>query len=270
MLNADTSRDRRIEDPTNRWVIHRVAQALVPLALGLRISANAVSITGLLLGLAAARAYWHWSDPRYATVGFLLCCLWLIADGLDGMVARATQTSSALGRVLDGVCDHIVFIAIYCTIAGQIGTAADWGFAIAAGAAHILQSSLYESERARFHRRCKGDPGTRPAPQLRNVVVQAYDAIGGLIDRAAVAFDAMMARAPDPAALGARYGAAAAPPLMLMASLSANVRVIAIYLACLAGSPRWFWWFELVPLSLIAATGLIWHRRVESRLVMHG
>ena len=51
-----------------------------------------------------------------------------------------------------------------------------------------------------------------------------------------------------------------------MRLLSANMRVFAIFLACFAGNPRFFWWFELVPLTVILVIGLFWHRAVEARL----
>ena len=40
--------------------------------------------------------------------------------------------------------------------------------------------------------------------------------------------------------------------MKLMSLLSANVRVIAIFVACLVSSPQLFWWIEIVPLTLIA------------------
>ena len=52
-----------------------------------------------------------------------------------------------------------------------------------------------------------------------------------------------------------------------MSLLTANVRVYAIFLACLAGNPRLFWWFELVPLTAILVIGLVWHRAVEAGLI---
>jgi hypothetical protein len=53
--------------------------------------------------------------------------------------------------------------------------------------------------------------------------------------------------------------------MRLLSLLSANVRVLAIFLACLFASPQLFWWFEIVPLTVIAVGGLVWHRRVEQR-----
>jgi len=260
----DGSRDPRTEDPTNLYVVHLAGRALLPLALRLRVPANAVSLAGLVLGALAALAYLHW--PTLATWGFVLCVLWLIADGLDGMIARATATASALGRFLDGLCDHAVFVLLYVALAVSIGTAEAWALAFSAGAVHAVQSTLYEGERMRFHRRLAGDLGAPPL-RSRNPLVRAYDAVAGSLDRLAAPFDRALAAATDPSALAARYGAAAAPPLRLMALLSNNMRVILIWLACLAGNPRLYWWMELVPLSLVATAGIAWHRRVERRLL---
>ena len=64
-----------------------------------------VSPAGLACGTVAAIAYANWHCPVLALVGLVFSVAWLVADGLDGMIARATQTASALGRTLDGLCD---------------------------------------------------------------------------------------------------------------------------------------------------------------------
>lgn len=263
---SDQSRDRRIEDPTNLLVIHPAARRLLPWFLARGISANAVSVGGLALGTLAACAYGQWQAPGFAVAGLLLSVAWLIADGLDGMIARATGTASALGRALDGLCDHGVFVLIYVVLASSIGTGEAWALAWAAGVAHALQSNLYESERARFHRRCKG-VAAAPAVPSANPLVRFYDRVAGTLDRFAAPFDAALAQAPDPRALAAAYGEAAARPMRLLRWMTANVRVITLFAACLAGNPRLFWWVELLPLSAILILGLAWHRTVEGRLV---
>jgi len=261
----DRSRDRRIEDPSNLWIIHPAGRGLLPWFVARGISANAVSVCGLALGIGAAFAYSNWTAWPWAFAGLLLSMGWLIADGLDGMIARATGTASALGRFLDGLCDHGVFILIYVVLASSIGTVEGWALAISAGVAHAVQSSLYEGERARFHRRCKGEAAQPPVPS-RNPLVRLYDSVAGAIDRFAFRFDDVLRSQPDPARFGAAYGEAAVGPMGLMRVLSANMRVLAIFLASLAGNPRIFWWFELIPLTVILVIGLFWHRAVEARL----
>ncbi len=266
----DGSRDLRIEDPTNLWIIHPAGRKLLPWFVARGISANMVSVGGLILGTLAALAYANWGHWQFAFVGLLLSTGWLIADGLDGMIARATNTASPLGRALDGLVDHGVFTLIYLALAISIGTAEGWVLAITAGVLHAVQSNLYESERARFHRRCKGIAAPAVPVPSRNPLVQLYDYAAGTIDRFAQPFDNALGRAQSPERLAGDYSAKATRPLHLMSLLSANVRVLAIFLACVAGNPRFFWWFEILPLTAILVIGLVWHRIVEGRLIRGG
>jgi hypothetical protein len=159
-----------------------------------------------------------------------------------------------------------VFALLYLVLAFSIGTSEGWALAVAAGVLHAVQSNLYESERARFHRRVRGLAPTPPAPS-RNPLVQLYDFVAGSVDRIAFRLDAAMLRAPDPAAFGRAYAVRALGPMRLMRLLTANARVAAIFLACLAADPRLFWWFEIVPLTAVLIAGLAWHRIVEFRLL---
>lgn len=262
---ADQSRDRRIEDLTNLWLIHPAGRFLLPWFVARRISANAISIAGLLLGTLAALAYARWQMWPFTIAGLLLSIGWLIADGLDGMVARATGTASPLGRALDGLCDHGVFILIYVVLALSLATGEGWALACAAGAAHALQSNIYEGERARFHRRCRGSAAVPPI-HSRSALVRFYDSVAGAIDQYTRPFDEALRRNSS-TRLADTYGREAAKPLRLMRLLSANVRVAAIFLACLVGHPSFFWWFEIIPLTAVLLIGFVWHRTVEDRLV---
>jgi hypothetical protein len=262
----DGSRDLRVEDPTNHRVVHLIGRMLLPLALKARISANMVSVAGLAVGSGAAFAYLGWRDPGLATLGFALTLAWLVMDGLDGMIARATRTASALGRFLDGLCDHGVFLILYLALGASIDTPQAWITGTIAGLVHGVQSNLFEAERARYHRRVRGDPGNATPPPSPNAAVRVYDRLAGSLDRIAGRFDRALAEAPDRRALSASYGDRAAPALKLMNLLNANWRVIAIYAACLAGDPMLFWWWTLGPLTAVTAAGLAWHRRIEARL----
>lgn len=260
---VDRSRDRAVEDPTNLFIVHPLARRLLPIAVGNGISANAVSIAGLCIGTGAALCYFGWADWRLASLGFFLTIWWLVADGLDGMVARATGSASPLGRILDGICDHGVFALLYLALALSIGTAEGWATALIAAAFHAVQSSLYEAERIRYHRRLRGDPLPAPPLPTRNPLVRAYEGISGSLDKAAEPFDRHLAVGGDPAAAIARYRRHAMGPMKLLSLLSSNVRVIAIYLACLGGDPVYFWQFEIIALSAVAFSGILWHRRAE-------
>ncbi|WP_315759799.1 CDP-alcohol phosphatidyltransferase family protein [Sphingomonas sp. Y38-1Y] len=264
-VRGDGSRDPRIEDVSNLYLIHPLARALLPTALRLGISANAVSLIGLALGAVAAASYAEWGSSAMALLGLVFSIGWMVADGLDGMVARATGTASATGRFLDGLCDHGVFILIYVTLAASIGSAQAWALAIVAGVCHAVQSSLYEGERARFHRRAKGLAQPALPVLTGNPLVRAYDRVATGVDRFALPFERRMASDADPVGFGRDYARRAAPVLRWMTPLSANCRVAAIFVACLAGDPALFWLFEIVILSPLAVITLAAHRRVERR-----
>jgi hypothetical protein len=191
----------------------------------------------------------------------------MIADGLDGMIARATGTASDLGRFLDGVCDHAVFACLYVSLAASVGTPAAWLLAACAGATHGVQAAVYEGERARFHRRVRRAPWTPSPARSANLLVRAYDAVACGLDRWCEPFDRGLAAAQDAGGLAQAYGRAAAGPLRMMSLLSNNMRVAAIYLACLAADPSLFWWWELGPMTAVALAGVWWHRRVERSLL---
>lgn len=256
---ADGSRDRRIEDPTNLWIIHPASRALLPHALRRRVSANAVSVAGLVVGAVAAFAYYR----GLPLVGLVLCAGWLIADGLDGMIARATKTASALGRFLDGLCDHGVFALLYVALAASIGTGEAWAMALVAAAFHAVQSSIYEGERTRFHRRSRGLPRPPVAATTANGLVRFYDLFANALDRVGAPCDIALERVP---ALRARYAALAVPPMRLMALETANARVLAIFVAVAIGNPFLFWGFEIVAQTLLLVAAVFWHRRAEARI----
>lgn len=82
------------------WGIDPIGRFLV--AAG--VSANAISTSSLLLGLAAAvaLAFGHFGVAAAFAVVSALC------DALDGMVARQTKTASDSGEVLDATVDRYV------------------------------------------------------------------------------------------------------------------------------------------------------------------
>jgi CDP-diacylglycerol--serine O-phosphatidyltransferase len=257
------SRDRRVEDPTNLWLIDPMARLLVPIAVRLGISANAVSIAGLAIGLGAALAYARWQVPGWAVIGLLVSIVWLVMDSLDGMIARATNTSSAFGRQLDGLCDHGVFTLIYLALAWSVGGGFFLGLAATAGIIHAGQAALYEAERERFHRRLAGRLPAVSNHRSRNPAIRLYDWVASCLEPASAQFDPWLVTSP----MRDCYERKTVPMLQAMLPLSQNLRLVALFVACLLGRMTWFLWYELVPLSLLTAIGVVWHRRIEAAML---
>ncbi len=130
------------------------------LSLRLKLSANTLSVLGLCCGVLAALAYARLPEPEYVLTGFILMLVWHVLDGADGRLARRTGTASTLGRVLDGLCDHVTFVCIYIVfalslIASGWPTLNAWALTVAAGASHAVQSAGYEARRYQYVRRLR-------------------------------------------------------------------------------------------------------------------
>src|SRR6185312_656914 len=151
--NEPVRRAAEIEETTNLYVIHPVSTFLTPRFARLGVTPNAVSVAGMGFGVLAAFAYYHYRGLRWAVAGFFLMVAWHVMDGADGQLARLTNAQSELGKILDGICDYVTFIAVYTDLAAalarDIGERA-WLLAAAAGLFHAFQSAAYEAQRQEY------------------------------------------------------------------------------------------------------------------------
>lgn len=74
---------------------------------GIGITANAITLSGIVLGLAAGAAIAY----SYFALGLALIVANRLSDGLDGAVARATRITD-FGGFLDIVGDFIFYVAV--------------------------------------------------------------------------------------------------------------------------------------------------------------
>ncbi len=107
----DVIKGRDVEDPVNLWLHRPLAYGLVAVIHRTSVTPNQVTLVALLFGLAAA-ACWFVGTPWMMVLGGLLLWTSAILDGADGILARAKQAQSELGRALDGIADMVVALAI--------------------------------------------------------------------------------------------------------------------------------------------------------------
>lgn len=240
------------------WVVHPLSDRLLAPALRLGIHPNTISFTGMALGALAGWCYWHWQQPLFVVAGFLLMVGWHVMDGLDGKLARASGKASPLGRVIDGVCDYLAFIFVLLPIALSFD---DWQpmlvLALVSGACHAVQSAWYEGEREAWKRRARGSFVTEVRAASGLGIEGLYNRVERSLGSGARAVDGMLAANPDRLPC---YLAATAPLVRGLSVLSANNRTIVIALACLAGDPRLYWYWEILGLSMIAVA-MAWRLR---------
>ncbi len=272
-----------IEEITNLYVIHPVSNFLTPRFARLGITPNAVSLMGMGFGILAALAYWRYRDFGWAAAGFLLMIAWHVMDGADGQLARLTNAQSELGKVLDGICDYVTFIAVYSALAmalsRDIGGRA-WVLAIVAGLAHAIQSAAYEVQRQEYAYWGMGKasaklatppPADVPGPMA--AIHRLYIGAQLLVSGPALRFQGRLEQAVDKAGPGgadafrARYREIFAPAVRRWSILSANYRTIGIFIGAAIGRPDWYFLFEIFGFSAILVALLAYQRSCYGRLL---
>lgn len=278
--SAAVRRTAEIEEVTNRYLIHPLAGLLVPLFARLHITPNAVSLTGLLFGVLAGYAYYHYQSPLWAGAGFLMMVAWHVMDGADGQLARLTHSQSHLGKVLDGVSDILTFLAVYTGLALALAREyGAWTYALVIGAAacHMVQAATYEAQRQEYDLWGWGRHAPQPlrpsggSARLRPRMLGLLDRLfyvglsfpaAAVMDRTRAQMSAALAREPAREALiRERYRETFAPLLRRWSILSANYRTLGLFACALLRAPQYFFWFTLIGLN----GALVWliHRQSE-------
>lgn len=278
---APVLRTQEIEEVTNRYVVHPLSRLLVRRLARWGVHPNTVSLLGMALGGAAALAYFHYESAPMVVLGFVLMLGWHVMDGADGQLARLTGKTSELGRVLDGLCDHVAFTLVYLSLAlaltPRLGLLA-WGLAALAGASHLVQAGAYEFQRHAYDHWGHAKPSSLSPNGLAR-----RQRLGGLLARLDALYLALQRRfavldpelnaqmaaslADDEAAARRAYREANAPALRRWNLLSSNYRTIAIFAACLARRPEAYFLFEIVVLN-VALVLLVRMQRARQRALL--
>ena len=283
-------RTTEIEEITNLHFIHPLASRLVPFFARMRLTPNAVSITGMLFGILAAFAYYHYADLRFAITGFALMIAWHVMDGADGQLARLTHSYSYFGKVLDGISDNVTFLAVYTALAIALSRKhGDWMYALVALSAmcHAVQSASYEAQRQEYEYwgwgRKPQEPPPRDSPERDGdgppVIRWLFDFLhrlffvglsfptAGITRKFRETMTVALQRQPGHAALiRQRYRETLAPQLRSWSILSANYRTLGIFIAALFKTPEYYFGFEIIGFS--AALGVLIRRQSASHEVL--
>jgi phosphatidylglycerophosphate synthase len=264
-------RPAEVEDPSNRFLVHPASRRLVDWLIATPVTPNQVSVSSVFAAAAAAWCYvglpWPWS----AFLGLAFHLIWHVLDGADGDLARRTGRASAYGELVDGVCDHVsqalIYVAFAFALQPRLGGWA-WSLAVAAGVSHFVQANAYESGRKTYRRWVYGAPWMRQTGAgagglggwLGGLYLSLSEALSPGEGRIELAMRAVFARGEVAAAAARRrYGEVFAPLVKQSGLLGSNTRTLAAFLSILAGSPIWFFLFELTALNLVL-TAAIWRR----------
>jgi CDP-diacylglycerol---glycerol-3-phosphate 3-phosphatidyltransferase len=125
-----------------------------------RLTPNAISLTGLLLNLAAAVLVWE----KLFFLGGLAFIIGSIMDTLDGRYSRMSGKGTPFGAFLDSTLDRIEEGIVLAAVAGYFALARD-RVAVAAVVVAVLASLMVSYTRARAEAlgvECKVGIATRP------------------------------------------------------------------------------------------------------------
>ncbi len=100
-------KSRDVEDPVNLWLHRPLAYAIVAALYQTPVTPNQITLASMIIGIAAG-VCWLVGGPWLVILGGALLWASSILDGADGILARAKQIQSDVGRALDGTADAVV------------------------------------------------------------------------------------------------------------------------------------------------------------------
>ncbi len=274
-------RPTSIEDASNRYFIHPISDWIVAVGIKFSLSPNFVSLLGLGCGVLSGFLYYQLPQPAFVFGAFLAMLGWHVLDGADGRLARATGKTSAFGRIIDGICDHLVFGAVYIALALHLietgYPAGVWWLVIGAGISHGIQAAAYEERRQKYQRRMDGI--ARDQVQESLLVVNGktsklagfYDKMQKLMGGSPSGLDTKLAAlntTSDGKQLAASLVARTTPMVKAWGLLNANNRTFLIFVFALIGQPALFFAFELLVLNFVLFVLLVAERQMEKMLAL--
>lgn len=275
---ARTGKPQEIELWTNRVLIHPMSRRLATLLAPTPITPNIVSCMGALASAMAAACYLGLPWPWGVAAGFGLQIAWHVLDGADGALARLTGRSSPTGEVVDGVCDYLAQLILYSALAYILSASLGgwaWLLALGSGVSRAVQANSYESRRRTYQfwgyggvwlKQSLGGQAREAPRGWLGALGHAYLAVSDRVAPSNPALETAMNRRlslglAEAAEARSVYRALQARAISAAAPLSANLRSIAIAVSMLAGSPLYFFLFEILGLTAV----LMWSLRVQAR-----
>ncbi len=168
---ARMNKPKAIEEFLDTYLIRPLGYLLVQGFRHTQITPNMVSVASVFAGIGAALFYYE-RTLQGATLGGLFLLLSSALDSADGQLARATGRKTEFGRLVDGVCDNLSFIAIYLSAllsyfaaGGQHGVLLFFA-GLFGGASHSIQSALTDYQRLLYLYYFHGQPDVeKEAPE---------------------------------------------------------------------------------------------------------
>lgn len=153
-----------VEEILDLYLYRPLAFVLVKAIYRTNITPNQVTVFSLFVGVLAGVAFGFGSRAAVIT-GALLYALCIVLDCADGQLARLKKNGTRLGRILDGLIDYVVSVALYLGLGLGFASKSEhpavlWLVLAATGASNIFHSVTLDYYRSRFLDYVQG-PGSR-------------------------------------------------------------------------------------------------------------
>lgn len=266
------------------YFYRKVGFQLARLFATLGMTPTAVSVIGCISGVIAGHFYYY-RDLRLNIFGMLLHIAANAFDNADGQLARLTNQTSRMGRLIDGMADHLVWLSIYFHLALRCVTEgsplAIAVLALAAGLSHGCQAAAADYYRSGYlyFVRGRARSGLDSSLDLRtefqrlrwrdqpwqkillafylNFTLQQERLAPGLQRLHQVIEHAFSEEIP--LWLRDGYRQLARPFLVWWRLLMTNTRMLLLFLLLLIGRPIWYFWVE-VSLFNFLLVYLLWQQ----------
>jgi hypothetical protein len=267
-----------IEELADVYFFRPVGAVIAYLSRSAGISPNALTVLGGIVGAIGGALLYR--EP-FGRLAFVLLILHGVIDSADGQLARLTNRTSELGRILDGMGGYATHVAAYLAIAaGHVargGRPSIWGWMVAAGICNAMQAQMYDYHRTLYAtvvtRQLAPQPWAPAVPVWARVIARGYDTIQrSLIGAHAAVEEALRSRSAGSNGRVVEsdrqlYRRCFYWPVRGWNLLGDNTRFYAIGFLVLLHHVDWFFFFILGPMNVALLALWLWQRRADRRFL---
>lgn len=287
-----TYKSREVEGWIDIHFYRKLGFQLATFFVKLKMTPAAVSFLGCLFGVVAGHLYYY-RNLGANIAGMVLHIGANALDNADGQLARLTNQRSRMGRVIDSVADHLIWVSIYvhlglrCLVEGPFVAVAL--LTLAAGLSHAMQGAAADyyrngylyfvkgRSRADFdsfaalreeYRQLswRGEPWKKFLLALyRNFTWQQELLSPGLKRLRETSERNFPDEIPD--WLQRRYRDCAAPMLQWWRWLMTNPRMFLLFFLLFIGRPAWYLWLQLTAFNFLLIYLILQQGRMSQSLL---
>jgi phosphatidylglycerophosphate synthase len=257
-----------------------IALGFVKLVYRLPMTPNQVTYLSLLAGLACAYYFSQGTPEQFAVAGIWYAIANML-DCADGQLARLQNSGTPLGRLVDGVVDWIISVAIFIGLgiglAAQTGEPIVWYLVVAGGLTSAIHSILFDYYQQDYIAKVRGQKSylTREIEKIETELQKGNHTKNGTLRRIPLHIYLNYLRIQQRSQLKKVDGREVLPDLYRdsfkrltrwWTFLGATTNRSLLIIAALFHQPEIFLWIIVVPGNVYLAIILLWQRSIQRRL----